>query len=147
MRAEDILRQKDSRVVMIRVGETVATAVALMTKEIIGALVVKEVCRTEGNVVVGVFSERDVARALATHGAAALAMPVSAFMGRTVISCEPRDSIETVLRLMDENHIRHVPVMEDHTLVGVISARDLIRHFLQQSSPALQDPAAAVVHA
>ena len=48
---------------------------------------------------------------------------------------------------MDENHIRHVPVMEDHTLVGVISARDLIRHFLQQSSPALQDAASAVVHA
>ena len=147
MRAEDILRQKETRIVMIRVGETVATAVTLMTRENIGALVVKEVCRTAGNIAVGVFSERDVARALATHGAAALTMPVSAFMGRSVISCEPRDSIETVLRLMDENHIRHVPVMEDHTLVGVISARDLIRHFLQQSSPALQDPAAAVAHA
>ncbi|MGK9167212.1 CBS domain-containing protein [Inquilinus limosus] len=147
MRAEDILRQKDTRIVMIRVGETVATAVALMTRENVGALLVKEVCRTEGNVVVGVFSERDVARALASHGAAALTMPVSAFIGRTVISCEPRDGIETVLRLMDENHIRHLPVMEDHTLVGVISARDLIRHFLQQSSPALQDPAPAVIHA
>lgn len=133
MRAEDILRQKDTRIIMIRVGETVATAVALMTRESIGALIVKEVCRTEGNVVVGVFSERDLARALASHGAAALAMPVSAFIGRTVISCGPRDSIETVLRLMDENQIRHVPVMEDQTLVGVISARDLIRHFLQLS--------------
>lgn len=147
MRAEDILRQKDTRIVMIRVGETVATAAALMTRENVGALLVKEVCRTEGNIVVGVFSERDVARALSTHGAAALTMPVSAFIGRAVISCEPRDSIETVLRLMDENHIRHVPVMEDHTLVGVISARDLIRHFLQQSSPALQDQAAAAIHA
>jgi len=145
MRAEDILRQKDTRIVMIRVGETVATAVALMTRENVGALLVKEVCRTEGNVVVGVFSERDVARALSVHGAAALAMPVSAFIGRSVISCEPRDSIETVLRLMDENHIRHVPVMEDHTLVGVISARDLIRHFLQQATPVPREP--AVIHA
>ena len=68
----DVLRQKDTRIITIRLSETVAMAVTLMKRENVHALVVKDVCRTEGNTVVGICSERDVARALADHGAGAL---------------------------------------------------------------------------
>lgn len=126
---DDILRQKkDTRILTVRLRETVAMAVALMKRENVSALVVKDVCRTEGNIVLGIFTERDVARALATHGAAALAMPVAASLDRPLASCTVRDTIETVLRLMDEHQVRLLPVLEGHTLIGVVSISDLIRY-------------------
>jgi CBS domain-containing protein len=111
--------------------ETVATAVALMKRENVSALVVKDVCRTEGNVEVGIFSERDVARALATHGAAALNTQVSASLDRPLASCTLRDTVDHVLRLMDEHQVRLLPVLEDHALAGVVSISDIIRHSVQ----------------
>jgi len=129
---DDILREKKStRIVTVRLRETVATAVALMKRENVSALVVKDVCRTEGNVVVGIFSERDVARALATHGAAALNMPVSSSLDRPLARCALRDTVDHVLRLMDEHQVRLLPVLEDHALAGVVSISDVIRHSVQ----------------
>jgi CBS domain-containing protein len=129
---DDILRQKKgTRIVTVRLREPLAMAVALMKRENVSALVVKDVCRTEGNVVVGIFSERDVARALASHGAAALNMPVSASLDRPLAHCTLRDTVDHVLRLMDEHQVRLLPVLEDHALVGVISISDVIRHSVQ----------------
>lgn len=126
---EDILcEKKDTRIVTVRMRETLATAVALMKREDVSALVVKDVCRTEGNVVVGVFSERDVARALATRGASALAMPVSAGLNRPLASCTVDHTLESVLRLMDEHQVRLLPVLDGQTLIGVISIGDVIGH-------------------
>jgi CBS domain-containing protein len=107
-------------------NETVEVAARLLRKDNIGALVVKDVCRTEGNTVVGMFSERDVVRALADHGPAALKMRVSALMSRGVVSCSSRDSLDRALELMDRHHVRHLPVLDEHTLVGVVSIRDVI---------------------
>ena len=126
MKVEHILRKKGTRIITIRMNETVEVAASLLRKENIGALVVKDVCRTEGNTVVGMFSERDVVRALADHGPAALKMRVSALMSRGVVSCSSRDSLDRALELMDRHHVRHLPVLDDHTLVGVVSIRDVI---------------------
>jgi len=135
---DDILRKKKStRIVTVRLRETVATAVALMKRENVSALVVKDVCRTEGNVVVGIFSERDVARALATHGAAALNTPVSTALGRPLARCTLRDTVDHVLRLMDEHQVRLLPVLEEHALVGVISISDVISHSVQTPAAGL----------
>jgi len=140
---DDILRKKKStRILTVRLRETLATAVTLMKRENVSALVVKDVCRTEGNVVVGIFSERDVARALAAHGAAALGMPVSSSLGRPLVHCALRDTVDHVLRLMDEHQVRLLPVLEDHALVGVISISDVIHHSVQAPIAGL---AAAVV--
>ncbi len=126
MRVEDILRRKTSRVATVRMNETVATAAALMRAGDISALVVKDVCRTEGNVAVGMFSERDVVRAIASHGAGGVDMKVSSLISvQELISCRSTDTLEHVRHLMNRNHIRHVPVIDDHTLVGVISIRDV----------------------
>ena len=131
----DVLRQKDTRIITIRLRESVAMAVTLMDRENIHALVVKDVCRTEGNTVVGIFSERDVARGLAAHGAGVLEMEVAAFLHRPLVSCAMNDTVETVLRLMNEHQVRLLPVIENHALSGVISISDVIRHLVR--SPAL----------
>jgi CBS domain-containing protein len=137
----DVLRLKDTRIITIRLRETVAMAVTLMKRENIHALVVKDVCRTEGNVVVGIFSERDVARGLAAHGPAVLNMPVATFLNRPLVSCTTNDSVDAVLQLMDEHQVRLLPVLENHTLIGVISITDVIRHLVRP--PAIESDAAA----
>ena len=128
LKVADILQEKDTRIITVRLRETVATAAMLMKRENIGALVVKDVCRTEGNVVVGVFSERDVVEAIATHGHAALEIPVSRLLARPLISCSQHNTIDEVAGLMTEHQVRLIPVLDEHTLVGVISVSDVIRY-------------------
>ena len=141
---DDILRRKnDTRILTVRQRETLAMAVALMKRENVSALVIKDVCRTEGNVVLGIFSERDVARALATHGAAALAMPVAAVLARPLASCTLGDTLDQVLRVMDEHQVRLLPVLDGHTLVGVVSISDVIRHLAHPPTEAAPTAAAA----
>ena len=72
MKVADIMRKKGTRLIMIRLNETVEMAVRLLRRENIGALAVKDVVRTEGNTPVGMFTERDVLQAFAYHGAAGL---------------------------------------------------------------------------
>ncbi len=88
MRVGDILNRKTTRIATVRMNETVATAARLLRQENVSALVVKDVCRTEGNVAVGMFSERDVVRAVAEHGPAALGMKVSVMISvQKLVSC------------------------------------------------------------
>lgn len=130
---DDILREKrHARVITVRMNETVATAALIMKRENVSSVIVKDVCRTEGNTVVGVFSERDVTRALVEHGTNTPSLTVASFIKRPVISCQLSDSIGKVLRLMNEHQVRHLPVIEEHGLVGVISATDLMRHYLHE---------------
>jgi len=128
----EVLRQKDTRIITVRLRETVATAVTLMSRENVHALVVKDVCRTEGNTVVGIFSERDVARAIAAHGPAALSLEVATLLSRPLVSCAMNDTVEAVLGLMDEHQVRLLPVIENHALSGVISISDVIRHQVRE---------------
>ena len=136
MNVGDILRKKSTRIATVRMNETVAIAAQLLRAANISALVVKDVCRTEGNTAVGMFSERDVVRAVAEHGAAGLNLQVANLISvQKLISCSSRDTLEHVRHLMNKNHIRHVPVIDDYTLIGVVSIRDI--------STALEDGIAA----
>lgn len=126
MRVGDILRSKETRIITVRLREPVEVAARLMKSENVSALVVKDVCRTEGNVVVGMFSERDIARAVVEHGAAALQMRVEQLMSKALYSCGPDDDLRHVLDLMVKHNVRHLPVLSEQVLVGLISARDLI---------------------
>ena len=126
MQVGDILRKKAARVATVRMNETVAIAAQLMRSSNISALVVKDVVRTEGNTAVGMFTERDVVRAIAEHGAAGVNMRVSQFISvQQLVSCTSADTIEHVRHLMNRNHIRHLPVIDDYSLVSVISMRDI----------------------
>jgi CBS domain-containing protein len=140
MQVGDILRKKSTRIATVRMNETVAIAAQLLRTGNISALVVKDVCRTEGNTAVGMFSERDVVRAIAEHGAAGVNRKVSDLISvQELISCRSTDTLDHVRRLMNKNHIRHVPVIDDHTLIGVVSIRDI--------STALEDDLAPPVQA
>ena len=126
MNVGDILRKKSTRIATVRMNETVAIAAQLLRAGNISALVVKDVCRTEGNTAVGMFSERDVVRAVAEHGAAGLNLKVANLISvQQLISCHSTDTLDHVRHLMNKNHIRHVPVIDDYTLIGVISIRDI----------------------
>ena len=137
MQVGDILCKKAARVATVRMNETVAIAARLMRAANISALVVKDVVRTEGNTAVGMFTERDVVRAIAEHGAAGVSMRVSQFISvQQLVSCSSSDSLEHVRRLMNKHHIRHVPVIDNYSLIGVISIRDISKAFDEQAMPA-----------
>ena len=120
MKVGDILRKKNTRIATVRMNETVAIAAQLMRASNISALVVK-----------------DVVRAIAEHGAAGVNMKVSQLISvQQLISCCADDSLEHVRHLMNKNHIRHMPVIDDHTLIGVISIRDISTAFDDEATAA-----------
>lgn len=137
MQVKDILRKKAARVVTVRMNESVAVAAQLMRTSNISALVVKDVVRTEGNTAVGMFTERDVVRAIAEHGAAGANLKVSQLISvQQLVSCGSTDTLEHARHLMNRNHIRHLPVIDDHSLTGVISIRDISAAFDDEASAA-----------
>ncbi len=137
MKVGDILRKKTTRIATVRMNETVGIAAQLLRAGDISALVVKDVVRTEGNTAVGMFTERDVVRAVAEHGAAGVNLKVSQLISvQQLISCCSTDTIEHVRHLMTKNHIRHVPVIDDYTLIGVISIRDISTAFDDEANSA-----------
>src|SRR5712672_1602240 len=126
MQVGDILRKKTARVATVRMNETVAIAAQLMRTSNISALVVKDVVRTEGNTAAGKFTERDVVRAIAEHGAAGVNLKISQLTSvRQLVSCTSTDTLEHVRHLMNKHHIRHLPVIDNHSLIGVIGIRDI----------------------
>jgi CBS domain-containing protein len=135
MQVGDILRKKAARVATVRMNETVAIAAQLMRSGNISALVVKDVVRTEGNTPVGMFTERDVVRAIAQYGAAGANLKVSQFVSvQQLISCAPTDTLEHVRRVMNREHIRHLPVIDNYSLIGVVSMRDVLAAFDEEAT-------------
>ena len=138
----DILRNKAARVVTVRMNETVAIAARLMRSGNISALVVKDVVRTEGNTAVGMFTERDVVRAIAEHGAAGANLKVSQLISvQELVSCTSADTIEHVREQMIRHHIRHLPVIDNYSLIGVISMRDISVDDAATASRQVAEPA------
>ena len=127
MQVGDVLRKKNARVVTIRMNETVGIAARLMRDNNISALVVKDVVRSEGNnTAAGMFTERDVVRAIAEHGANGVNVKVSQLISvQRLVSCSSSDSLDEVRHLMNVHHIRHLPVIDNFSLAGVISMRDI----------------------
>jgi CBS domain-containing protein len=137
MKVGDILRQKTARVAMVRMTETVGIAAQLMRAGNVSALVVKDVVHTEGSTAVGMFTERDVVRAIAEHGAAGVNLKVSQLISvQQLVSCSSTDTLEHVRHLMSKHHIRHLPVIDNYSLIGVISIRDISTAFDDEVSEA-----------
>jgi CBS domain-containing protein len=126
MQVGDILRKKTARVATVRMDETVAIAAQLMRASNIGALVVKDVVRTEGDTAAGMFTEHDVVRAIAEHGAAGLNLKVSRLISvQQLVCCCSTDELKHARHLMNKNRIGHLPVIDNHDLIGVISISDI----------------------
>src|SRR5271157_1603035 len=126
MKVSQLLRKKGGRIASIRMDETIERAAKMLRDENIGALVIKDSCNTEGDVVVGMFSERDLLRAVLGRGPGILKLPVSRLMSPNVISLRSNDDTTKAVELFNKHRIRHLPVIDDHTLIGVISIRDIV---------------------
>ena len=128
MNVETILRNKGSWVATIRPDATIAEAVDMLNRERIGALVVSE----DGESVDGVLSERDIVIALGQCGADLLSRTVEEMMTRNVITCEPGDTVGELMAEMTNRRIRHLPVVGEGRLRGIVSIGDLVKNRLDE---------------
>src|ERR1700730_13229728 len=127
MSISDILRQKGHQVVKAHSTDTVLSVVRKFAEHRIGAVVVEDAWMRA----VGIFSEHDFASAIAEHGAATLAMTVDGLMSPPSVGCALADGVESGMTTMTLAKIRHLPVIEDGKLLGIVSIGDLMKHRLE----------------
>lgn len=127
MRIADVLRGKGDAVVTINPEATVAELLAGLAEHNIGAMVV---AGPDG--LKGIVSERDVVRQLHAHGASLLSQPVEAIMTSMVSTCTKSDTVDSLTLLMTEHRVRHVPVLEDGNLIGIVSIGDVVKTRMQE---------------
>lgn len=131
MLVQQILKSKsDDGVVTIPPGTRLEEAASLLAQRRIGAVVVSP----DGKRVSGILSERDIVRELATRGAACLAVTVDAVMTTDITTCRRTDSSDLVLAKMTEGRFRHLPVVEEGEMVGLISIGDVVKAQLSKLS-------------
>lgn len=119
-----ILRQKGTQVISVAPGDDIAAVARTLAQHRIGAALVRDA----GGDVLGIVSERDIVRALATHGEATLQMTAAQLMTRVLHTATPCMPVVQALTLMTDRRVRHLPVLEgDGRLVGIISIGDLVK--------------------
>jgi CBS domain-containing protein len=128
MQINDVLRIKGNEVVTVHPDSEVRQVVAVLNEQRIGAAVVS----ADGRSVDGIVSERDVVRALAEYGAAVLAQPVTAIYTAQVHVVRPDTHVEELMRLMTDRRIRHVPVVADGVLCGIVSIGDVVKNRIDE---------------
>ena len=122
----DVLRNKGHHVERIHPTDSVELAVRKLSEHRIGALVVEDPWMKP----VGIFSERDFINAMARDGAAALGFDVQQLMSTPILSCRSSDRVDAMLARMTIARVRHLPVIEDNELKGIVSIGDLVKHRL-----------------
>lgn len=127
MSVKAILKIKGSRVVTVRSGATIREAVAVLTRERIGAVVVSD----DDIAIVGILSERDIINALDKRGAELLDLRVADLMTQSVTAAKIDMHIDQVLEIMTEGRFRHMPVVEDGHLAGIVSIGDAVKARLE----------------
>src|SRR3972149_1255902 len=128
-----LLRGKGEAVHSIAPQSTVYDALKLMAERNVGALVV-----VEGGRLAGIMSERDYARKVVLLGRFSKEIPVADIMTREVVFVRPSDSVETCMALMTQKRIRHLPVLEEGVLVGVISIGDVVKSIIDDQQFTIQ---------
>jgi CBS domain-containing protein len=123
MNVKTILAAKGDSVVSIEPTATLAAAAKLLSTHRIGAVVIPGA----GGRLAGILSERDIVRAISEHGAAALDVPVAQVMTRNVMTCGEDDSIADIMEQMTSGKFRHLPVLNNGKLVGVVSIGDVVK--------------------
>ena len=125
MRVIDIIKTKGSEVVSLPPSTTIGDLVDVLQERRIGAVVVVD----QGSLA-GIVSERDVVRF--ARGALTLEDPLSAIMTTTVITCSPEDEARDLAEIMTKQRFRHLPVVEDGDLVGIVSIGDVVKEMISQ---------------
>ena len=125
MSVESILRKKGTGVATIAPDISVKRAADLLRAKNIGALVV-----TRENAILGLVSEREIVDAISRHSETATSMPVSEIMQHGAITVSPAETVSRVMNLMTRHRVRHMPVVHDGKLAGIISIGDVVKHRL-----------------
>jgi CBS domain-containing protein len=138
MTVKSILSSKGRDVTTIEPTATLEAAIALLVQRRIGALVVLGPERR----MIGILSERDIVRVLATQGAGALSAPLAQVMTRKVSTCSESDTVSAIMEQMTAGKFRHVPVLDQDRLVGIVSIGDVVKYRLgemEREQEALRD--------
>jgi CBS domain-containing protein len=128
MSVAQILRGKGRDVVVTQPHRTLMEAAQLLAEKGIGAVVVSDASRS----VLGILSERDIIRAVARHGAVALDQAVSKYMTQKVFTVTEETPVDAVMETMTNGRFRHVPVIADGQLVGLVSIGDVVKHHVNE---------------
>lgn len=128
MNVASILKVKGKSVATARPDETVEAVAQKLAARKIGAIVIVG----DGGHVNGIISERDIIRAISSNGASALTLPVGDIMTKNVMSCHEASTLEQMMAVMTQGRFRHVPVIEDGSLVGIISIGDVVKHHIAE---------------
>lgn len=127
MTIQAILRQKGEQPVLVRPTETVLSITRLMRERGVSAVIVEDHHLRPA----AIFTDRDLGRAVAQHGATALSMAVGPLSSAPLVTCHPSDKVEVALAAMTMAHVRHLAVIEEGRLAGVVGIVDLVRQRLQ----------------
>jgi len=127
MSIQSILDRKGADVITIRATQTVKDAADRMRARNIAALVV-----TSGDAISGLISEREIVHAMSLHGESALAMTVLDVMPHTTITIAPGDALNRAMTLMTNHRMRHLPVLADGKLAGIVSIGDVVKYRLEE---------------
>lgn len=141
MRISDLLRDKGSAVATVSPTTSVKELLRVLAEHNIGATVV-----LDGDNVVGIVSERDIVRRLDQHGTTLLGTPVGDIMTRSVVTCSPMDSVDSLAATMTERRIRHMPVLSSGELVGIISIGDVVKSRISQLETDREQLESYIVH-
>jgi CBS domain-containing protein len=128
MNVASILKSKGRAVSTVRPNATLLDITKKLAPKKIGAVIVVG----DNGHVDGIISERDVIRALSDHGAQALSLTVSEVMTRTVVACQETSELDELMEMMTKGRFRHLPVIEDDALVGIISIGDVVKYHLAE---------------
>lgn len=128
MKVRDMLAIKGDQVATIGPDASVETALHRLKLEGVGALVVS----ADSESIAGIVSERDIVRGLPDHGAAILEMKISEIMTRSVKTCSPDASVQELMGEMTRSRFRHMPVVSDNKLCGIISIGDVVKNRLEE---------------
>ena len=128
MKVADLLKEKEKNVLTVKPNETIGLLARTLQRHRVGVMVVSHDGRTPD----GIISERDIAYSLADRRGELHLLPVSALMTRRVVTCTPECHLMEVMALMRQHHIRHVPVVEENQLVGIVSIRDVMEYRLNE---------------
>ncbi|WP_096700157.1 CBS domain-containing protein [Magnetospirillum sp. 15-1] len=129
MLVSEILNKKGNKIFKILPSKTLIEAVQGMAAFKVGAVLVVD----ERDKTLGIFTERDVTRCLAAHGAAILESPVGDHMTRDPLTCQADDTVASVMSTMSTHHFRHMPVVDNGQLKGIVSIRDLVSNSLERA--------------
>jgi len=125
----EILKDKGPDVFKAGPSDSLEATIQALESKRVGALVV-----CDGDQVVGIVSERDLVRAVARHGGGALARPVADFMSADVVFAEPTETVAVLMERMTDRRIRHLPVLSEGQLVGVVSIGDLVKSQIAEAT-------------